>query len=262
MREFARGMALLGRGFGYWPRRTRLMALGLIPAAIVAVVLLSGLISLGIFLPQITVAVTPFADGWPGLWVSVVRFAVGTAFVGAALVLVAVSFTAVTLVVGEPFYDRIWRAVEADLGDAPAFADASFWRSVADSARLLIRGIGVALLAAVLGLVPGIGGVLATVTAVLLTGRLLADELVSRALSARGLDGSRRRALMRGRRGLVLGFGVATQLCFMVPGGAVASMPAAVAGSTLLARELLSPLAPPSTPPPAMTMTDAETRTP
>jgi CysZ protein len=37
----------------------------------------------------------------------------------------------------------------------------------------------------------------------------------------------------------VLGFGVATQLCFLVPLGAVATMPAAVAGSTMLARELL-----------------------
>ena len=59
-----------------------------LPAAIVAVVLLSGLIALGIFLPGITEAATPFADGWPGLWASVIRIAVGTAVFGAALVLV------------------------------------------------------------------------------------------------------------------------------------------------------------------------------
>ena len=44
---------------------------------------------------------------------------------------------------------------------------------------------------------------------------------------------------MRRHRARVLGFGVATQLCFLVPLGAVATMPAAVAGSTLLARSLL-----------------------
>lgn len=239
MSEFTRGMALLGGGFRYWRRRPRLMALGLIPAAIVAVFLLSGLIALGIFLPGITVGLTPFADGWPGLWASVIRIAVGTALIGAALVVVAISFTALTLLIGEPFYDRIWRAVEVDLGDPPAPADGGFWQSVADGARLVVRGIGAALVAALLGLVPVIGGALATVAAVVLTGLLLADELSSRALSARGLDARARRDLRRRRRALVLGFGVATQLCFMVPGGAVVSMSAAVAGSTLLARELV-----------------------
>jgi CysZ protein len=56
---------------------------------------------------------------------------------------------------------------------------------------------------------------------------------------ARGIDRPERNALLRAHRGRALGFGVATQLCFLVPGGAVATMPAAVAGSTLLAQSLL-----------------------
>ena len=44
---------------------------------------------------------------------------------------------------------------------------------------------------------------------------------------------------MRGRRARILGFGVATQLCFLVPLGAIITMPAAVAGATVLARSLL-----------------------
>lgn len=239
MGDFTRGMRMLGGGFRYWPRRPRLMALGLIPAAIVAVVLIAGLIALGVSLPGLAVSLTPFADGWPGLWASVIRVAVGTALLGAALVIVAISFTALTLLIGDPFYERIWRAVEVDLGDAPEEVDSGFWRSLADGASLVARGLGAALLAALLGFVPVVGGVLGTLTAIFLTGRLLADELASRALTARGLDARQRRTLMRQRRSLVLGFGVATQLCFMIPGGAVATMPAAVAGSTLLARELL-----------------------
>jgi CysZ protein len=73
---------------------------------------------------------------------------------------------------------------------------------------------------------------------VLCTGWLIADELSSRALTARGLTRDARRQLMRAHRARVLGFGVATQLCFLVPLGAVATMPAAVAGSTLLAHSL------------------------
>jgi len=241
MREFVRGMALLGRGFAYWKRKPGLMSLGLIPAAIVGVLLLAGVIALGVALPGITVAITPWADGWPGLWASVIRITIGTAMVGAALVLVAVSFTALTLIIGEPFYDRIWRSVEQDLGDPALESEYGFWRSVLDGLGLFVRGVAIALVAALLGLIPVVGGVVGTVFAVLLTGWLLADELSSRALTARGLDRRTRRALMRRHRARVLGFGVATQLCFMVPLGAVATMPAAVAGSTALARSLLEP---------------------
>lgn len=239
MREFIGGVSCLGRGFAYWRRRPALMALGILPAAIVGVLFLAGLIALGVFLPAIAEALTPFADGWPGLWATVIRVAVGTALLGAALVLVAVSFTAVTLLVGDPFYERIWNGVEADLGGAVAPAGYGFWRSFADGLSLIARGLGVALAAALIGLVPLVGGVLSTVFAVLLTGWLIADELTARALSARGMARGERRELMRPHRARVLGFGVAAQLCFLVPLGAVATMPAAVAGSTLLARSLL-----------------------
>jgi CysZ protein len=241
MREFVHGMALLGRGFAHWRRRPGLMALGLVPAAIVGLLFLSGLVALGIALPGITVAITPWAEEWPGVWASVLRVTLGTAMVGASLVLVAVSFTALTLIVGEPFYERIWRSVERDLGDAPVDTRYGFWRSVVDGVSLIVRGLAIALLAALIGLIPAAGGILSTVFAVLLTGWLLADELSSRALTARGLERAARRRLMRAHRARVLGFGVATQLCFMVPLGAVATMPAAVAGSTALARSILDP---------------------
>ncbi|HEY6801136.1 MAG TPA: EI24 domain-containing protein [Agromyces sp.] len=241
MREFVRGVGMLGRGFGYWRRRPGLMALGLAPAAIVALVLLAGLIALSTFLPAIAEAVTPFADGWPGVWATVMRVAVGTALLGAALVLVAVSFTALTLLVGEPFYERIWDSVEKELGGSPTGARYGIWRSALDGLILVARGIGVAIAAGLLGLVPVVGGVLGTVFGVLATGWLVAQELVSRALTARGMLPAARKSLSRRHRARVLGFGAATQLCFMVPLGAVATMPAAVAGSTMLARSLLEP---------------------
>src|SRR5690606_18606041 len=98
------------------------------------------------------------------------------------------SFTALTLIVGEPFYDRIWRAVEADAGVADPGRGIGFWRGAADGLLLFLRGVGVAIAAALIGLLPAVGGVLATVFAVLMTGWLLADELTSRAISARGID--------------------------------------------------------------------------
>ncbi|MFI8593704.1 EI24 domain-containing protein [Microbacterium sp. NPDC078428] len=240
MREFLHGAALLGRGFSFWRRRPGAMALGLLPAAIVGALLLTGLIALAVNLPALAASVTPFAEGWPGLWAGVIRIAAGTAMLGGALVIVAVSFTAATLVVGEPFYERIWRAVEREAGDPPQDSTYGFWRGVGDAVALVARGVGVALLAGLTGLVPVVGGALGAIVGVTLTGWLLADELSSRALSARGIPGPQRRRLLRAHRARALGFGVATQLCFLVPLGAVASMPAAVAGSTLLARSLLA----------------------
>lgn len=246
MREFAEGFATLGRGFAFWRRMPAVMALGLIPAAIVAVLALSGLVTLGILLPGATTALTPFVERWEPVWAASVRIAIGAALFGGALLIVAVSFTAVTLVVGEPFYDRIWRAVErAEAGDVPE-APYGFLRALGDSIRLVARGILAAIVAGAIGLIPVIGAAAGFVVGVLLAGWLLADELSSRALTARGIVRRERRRMLRARRARTLGFGVATQLCFLLPLGAVVVMPAAVAGSTLLAHDVAREVTAPS----------------
>jgi CysZ protein len=240
MREFFRGVSLLARGFAFWSRRPGLMWLGLLPALLAAVIVGGALTALGLSLPAIAQAITPFADGWPKPWSTLTRVVAATATVAGALVLVVMSFTALTLLLGEPFYQRIWAAVEAEGGTVPDTGGYGFWRALGDAVSLVGRGVVVAVLAGVLGLVPVVGGLLAGGCALVLGGRLLADELSSRALTARSLSRRERRDLLRGHRARVLGFGMATQLCFLVPGGAIATMPAAVAGSTLLARSLLA----------------------
>lgn len=240
MRDFFRGMGFLFEGFGWWRRRPGAMALGLVPAAIVAIVLAAGLTALGIFLPQLTTSATPFADGWAPFWRDFIRFGFGAAVFGGALFIAIVSFTALTLVIGDPFYERIWRTVERDLGGPVPDEAYPFWRSVVDGLSLVGRGILVALLAALVGFIPVVGAVLGFVTGVLLTGWLLGDELSSRSLAARGMTSDARHALLRLHRGRSLGFGVATQLFFLIPFGAVVVMPAAVAGSTALSRSMLA----------------------
>lgn len=230
---------MLARGLGQWRRTPGAMALGLIPGAGVGLVFLAALVAWGIVLPGLVDDWTPFADDWAPAWSGVVRTAIGVASFGAAVLLVVVSFTAVTLAVGEPFYDRIWRATERSATGTVPDADYGFWRAVGDSVRLILRGLLAAAVAWVVGLIPLVGAPLGFATGVALTGWLLADELTSRALSARGLDRRARRAVISANRARALGFGVATQLCFLVPLGAVAVMPAAVAGSTLWAHAAL-----------------------
>ncbi|HEX6955403.1 MAG TPA: EI24 domain-containing protein [Agromyces sp.] len=239
LRELVAGARTLLRGFAFWRVDPGVMLLGLVPAAIVFVLLVWGLVALGIGLPGLVDWATPFADGWQEFWRSAFRALVAVVVFAGAAVLGFVTFTALTLVVGDPFYERIWKAVEAHVGgDVPAEGP-SFWSGVRGGLVLLAQGLLSAAVVAVVGFVPVIGGVLAAVLGAVLTGRILARELSARTLDSRGLTFADRRALYRRHRWRLLGFGIATQLCFLIPLGAVVTMPAAVAGATLLARAML-----------------------
>ena len=233
---FFAGIRLLLRGFGFWGRRPAVMLLGLIPAAIVFAFVLAALIALGFNLQALVDWLTPFDEGWPRPWQNLVTATTSAVLFGAAIVLSAVTFTALTLAVGDPFYERIWRAAESAAGGPIPEEGAGFWRAVRSSLWLLGLGVVTALGVGLVGFIPLIGGLLSPILGVTLSGRLLAVELSSRAFEARGIPSATQRTLRRGIRWQLLGFGVGTQLLFMIPFGAVFSMPAAVAGSTFLAR--------------------------
>lgn len=233
------GAGLLGQGFGMWRRRPRTMALGLVPAVIAFILLAAALVTLGVNLPRLVDWSTPFADSWVPWLQSLVRITLGIVLFGAGAALAVVTFTAVTLTIGDPFYERIHREVEAELGPPLPNGSTGFWRAAAGGLELVALGLLVALLAAVLGFIPVVGAALSAVVGVVLTGWLLARELTGRAFDARGFDRARRARIIAAGRWRVLGFGIATQLCFLVPLGAVVTMPAAVAGATILVRDLL-----------------------
>lgn len=237
--EFFTGFATLFRGFAWWRRRPDLMLLGLVPAAIVA----GALIALALLIlangERFVGWLTPFADSWdPGLR-TVFRVLLTLALLAGFLIIAAFGFTALTLIVGDWFYERVWRAVEDQLGGLERVSEPGFWRGVADSLRLVGPALLSAIVASLVGLIPVVGGVLGAVLGVTLSGRILARELMARPMDARGLTHEERRDLIRARRARVLGFGVAVQLCFLVPGGAIVVMAPAVAGATELARDLV-----------------------
>ncbi|HWH27273.1 MAG TPA: EI24 domain-containing protein [Pseudolysinimonas sp.] len=244
--EFFGGVGLLLRGFALWRRRPGLMALGLVPAVIVAAVLLATLIALVLNLDAISAFLTPFADGWPVEGRRLLRIFVALAILIGVIVIAAFGFTALTLLVGEPFYEKIWREVETELGGMPARVEPGFWRTVRDSVRLVGRAALTAAGMAGISLIPIVGAPVAAVLGLFLSGRLVALELTARALEARGMTALERRELLRSHSPRVLGFGVAVHLCFLVPGGAILVMPAAVAGATYLARHALDRRSPPT----------------
>lgn len=248
--EFVAGVRTLIQGFALWRTRPRLMNLGLIPAAIAFLILAALLLPLILGMNGISAWMTPFAEEWPAPWKGLVRGAVGFVVVAAGILIANAVFTALTLTIGDPFYQRIWHAVEVELGDAPPEDGGSFWTTVAEGMRLVVLGVLIAIFVVLIGFVPLIGGFLGAVLGVVFSGRLLARELTGRAFGARDLSPRDRAALFGSGRARVLGFGVATQLCFLVPGLAIVAMPVAVAASTVLARTLLERVPSVSTPPP------------
>ncbi len=227
------------------------MLLGVAPALLVLVLVAAALVVLALRVDELAGAATPFAEEWDETWRAVLRVTLALAVLLAAGFLATVTFTAIVLAVGDPFYEHIWRQAEValgDLGPGGQVPDGGFgwWRSLRDSGVVLLVGLASGLGVLVLALLPVVGATVGAVLGVLVGGRLLAAELLARPLEARGMDRHARRRLLAAHRAEVLGFGVVTQLCFLVPLGAVLVMPGAVIGATGLARDLLawSPQAP------------------
>jgi CysZ protein len=245
VREFIRGVGMLGKGFGTWRTAPRAMLLGAIPALIVALVYTAGLVLLLINLPAITESLTEFATTWDPVLRGLLRAAFAIAFLIVFAFFWVYTYTAVTLTIGDPFYERIWRQVEQQLGDAPVEPEVGFWRSVGrgfgDFLRLFLPTVLLGLMIFALGFIPLVGGIVAAVLGGLVGGWFLAVETTGRSFDVRGFSQRERRRMLRARRPLTLGFGVASYLLFLVPGLTVLAMPAAVAGATRLSREVLNP---------------------
>jgi CysZ protein len=242
-RDLAGGVGDLLRGFGAWGASPRLMLLGALPAVIVGTVFVAVLVGLVLTMPAIVVALTPFAESWADVARETLRAVAQVALFLLAVVLLVLAYTAVTLAVGDPFYERIARRVEERAGNPPPERDEPLLRGIARAAReglrLFAAGLLVSVLLLLVGLVPVAGPVLAAILGALLGGRLLTTELTGYAFEARGRTLTERRRALRSRRARATGFGAVTYLLFLVPFAAVVVMPAAVAGATLLAREVL-----------------------
>jgi CysZ protein len=238
----AHGVGCLFRGIGFVARRPRLWALGLLPALVTFVVLAGLVVVLAIFVGDLVTWATPFADGWSTGVRDAFRVLVDVALVLLAVWAEVLVFVALTLAIGQPFYERLSRVVDEELGGAPAEPDETWHRGLRRAARetpvMLLRTLPAGLAVFLVGLVPAVGQVAGAVLGALVGGRFLALELMTPAAEHRGLYLRDRLALARRHRLDVYAFGVPAFVLFLVPFLSVLLMPGAVAGATLLVREL------------------------
>jgi CysZ protein len=219
------------------------MLIGAIPGLITLVLLVAAAVALGLNLDTLSRALTPFATGWDEVYRTGIRIVVMAAIAGAALLIFIYSYAAITLLIGQPFFEKISERVEESLGGVPAQVEApllaSIARGIGESLRVLLVTFAIGLGLFLLGFIPLVGTLLAWVLGAITGGWFLALELSTVAFERRGLALKQRRKALAAQRSTTLGFGIATFLLFLVPLGALVTMPAAAAGATLLARRSL-----------------------
>lgn len=245
MRDLGAGFSYLVQGQRWVARHGKQFGFGLIPGLITLVLYLGALTALALWGPDFVTWATPFADAWSSPWLGLFRGFLTAVLFALALLLAVVTFTAVTLLIGQPFYENLSEKVDRDVspdGTAPE-SDLPLWRelwiSARDSLRIVVRAALWGVLLFALGFVPFIGQTVVPVIGFLVTGFFLTEELTAVALQRRGVDLRARLTLLRSRKTLVWGFGTPLGLAFLVPFVAVFLMPGAVAGATLMARDLL-----------------------
>jgi len=234
---------MFGRGLGILLRSPRLLLLGALPAVLTSLLLIGGLVALVYWVDDLSALVTPFADDWAEGWRTAVRVSAGVAVTAAALVLGLLSFSALTLAIGAPFYELIAEKVEDDLGRLPVEAELPWWRllwlGLRDGLLLVLRSLLFIIPLLVLGFVPVLGQTVVPVLLALVTAWFFALELVAVPFYRRGMDLRQRREQLSRRRGLALGLGLPATLLCVVPLAAIIVMPVAFVGGVLVAQESL-----------------------
>ena len=248
MRDFIAGVRYFGQGFGLLLRRPRLLLIGMLPAVLTTLVLLGAMIALIANIGHLAALVTPFANGWPSGGRQFARLAAGVALIGVAALLGVVGFTAVTLTIGGPFYERIAERIEDDLGVTAQPVDLPWGRQFASGVRdgvvLLLRSLIFTAPLFLAGFLPVVGQSVVPVLVALETGWFMALEVVAVPFGRRGIGLRRRTAMLRRRRMLAVGLGLPAALLCLIPLAAIVVMPVAFAGGVLVALDVLG-LAPP-----------------
>ncbi len=244
IREALSGVGTLFRGLAIVVRRPRLFFLGALPALITSLLFLAALITLILNLEDLVAWATPFATEWDSTWRGLVRGSLALGMLVGSVLVMVVAFTTVTLTLGAPIYDRISEMVEEEMGGVPEAPEEPLLASIARATRQSIAMVLVSLVVTVgaflLGLIPVLGWMMGPVLTAVMGGWLLGIELTASAFDRRGLLRVRDRRRFMGRhRWRVLGFAIPTYFLLAVPFVAVAVFPAATAGGTILARELL-----------------------
>ena len=239
--DFRQGFRHFASGIKFWATNPKIMLFGAIPAIVVSLLMFALIIFALTFTYDWSTALTGFATDWSNLAREGLRITLAIAMSVGIVYFCLVTFVTITLLVGDFFYEKIWRAVETQEGRFEEVAlplTQQLSRTAGTVLRSLAMGLMTSLLGVLIGLIPVVGGPIAAAFVAFRGSRALAIELTGFAADARGWNFDRRRRAVDSRLGLALGTILPFYLLFMVPGGAVIGMPSAVVSGTRLLRDL------------------------
>lgn len=238
-RDLILGARIYLRGFSAWRRHPGPMWVALLPGLVTAWLFAAGLVALFAFLPTLS----DTAAGWvvaEGAWRDVAQLVVAFALLGGALAFCVLAFVSVTSTIGQPAYEWVSHAVDDAYGAVHEGAGERWWnaagRALREGLTMLVLGLGISLAVALVGFLPVVGAAVAWVLGATLGGWVLAVEFTSPAFERRGLTLEDRRATLRARRGVAVGFGVLAFVASTFAPLAVLTMPVSYAGGSHLAR--------------------------
>lgn len=221
------------RGLGHLLRHRELWPCALAAFAVNAIVFTAGLVALVFWFGDLTA----LAPDWAGM---VGEIILGIVIGAAAIVLLLFSYTLVGNAIAGPFLDAMCQRMMASLGEAapaPRSPLASIFLPLSRQLqKLFIFGV-LQLVALLLWIVPGVGGVLHSIVATGLLLYFLGYEYLEYPLDARGLTVLQRIGYTRRNLGRTVGFGAAVALISLVPFLGYICLPISVAGATLLVHE-------------------------
>src|SRR3954464_8640464 len=203
MSDLVTGFRYLLKGQRWVARHGKQYGFGLLPGLLTLVLYLAALTALALYGTDLTAWATPFADDWSSPWLGLFRGFLTALLFALALLLAVLTFTAVTLLIGQPFYENLSEKVDRDVspdGTAPE-SGLPLWREVWISARASLRIVVRAALWAVLlfalGFVPVARQTLIPPLGFFVMTFVLTEELTAVALQRRGVDLRARLTLLR-----------------------------------------------------------------
>ncbi|WP_018684996.1 EI24 domain-containing protein [Actinokineospora enzanensis] len=245
LRDLGTGVRFLARGIRLVATNRALLLRGALPVLVTSTLLFAALIGLTLTADDLVTWATPFANDWAPLWRTALRIASGVSIVVAAIAVSLLLFSALTLIIGGPFYENIAEHVEdKELGGVPTAQEIgwsrSAWIGLRDAILLVIRGLIWAIVLFALGFIPVLGQTVVPVLAICVGAWLLAIELTAIPFVRRGVSLRDRRRTLRSKRAMTLGFALPVYLLCLIPLAALVIFPAAMAGGTLLAHKTMT----------------------
>lgn len=247
--SFAAGAATLLQAVPLLLRNPRMMMWGLVPPLITSVIYAIVGVGLVTALPSLVDRLLGEATGGLG---QALHLLVMVAIAAGAVMLGTLFFTALTLAIGAPVYERIGLTTERLLFEADptrhepeTFTEAPFLRGIGQSVALLGRSLLAALVIFLVGLIPAVGAIAGPVCGLLYGGWTMASEQLGPAFQRRGaLSLADRGRELRRQPARVLGLGIPSFLVLSVPLVAILAFPVVTVAATIMGRQLAGPGSP------------------